>query len=69
VNPDLVEQVLQDYAGLHRPDTDPELAALRAAILLEDVFEVTLSDTDFDPAVLADPSAVTALVARRRGTL
>jgi len=28
-----------------------------------------LSDTEIDPAVLGDPSAVAALVARRRGTV
>ena len=49
-------------------DADPELEAVRAAILLEDVFDVTLSDADIDPAVLADAPAVAALVARLRGT-
>jgi len=66
VNRDIVEQVLRDYDALRRPDTDPELEAVRAAILLEDVFDVVLSDAEIDPAVLADPSAVAALVARRR---
>ena len=40
---------------------------MRAAILIEDVFGVTLSDAEIDPAVLADASAVAALVARLRG--
>lgn len=61
---DTVERVLSDYAALSRSVTDPELAAVHAAILIEDVFGVTLSDTDFDPAVLTDAAAVTALVAR-----
>jgi len=69
VNRDIVEQVLRDYDALHRPDADPELEAVRAAILVEDVFDVVLSDTEIDPAVLGDPSAVAALVARRRGTV
>jgi hypothetical protein len=64
---DMVEQVLRDYAALRRSDTDPELEAVRAAILIEDVFGVRLSDADIDPAVLADPPAVTALVARLLG--
>ena len=68
MNRDLVEQVLRDYDALRRPDADPELQAVRAAILLEDVFEVALSDAEIDPVVFADPSAVAALVARRRGT-
>jgi len=67
VNRDTVEQVLRDYNALRRPGTDPELEAVRAAVLLEDVFGVTLSDAEIDPAVVADPSAVAALVARRRG--
>jgi hypothetical protein len=67
VNRDLVEQVLRDYAALRRGDIDPELEAVRVAILIEDVFGVTLSDADISPAVLADASAVAALVARLRG--
>jgi hypothetical protein len=69
VNRANVEQVLQDYNALRRPDTDPELEAVRAAILIEDVFAVVLSDADIDPAVLADPSAVAALVGRLQGAL
>ena len=64
---DLVEKVLHDYAALHRGDTDSELEAVRVAILIEDVFGVTLSDADIDPAMLADASAVAALVTRLRG--
>jgi hypothetical protein len=67
VNRDLVEQVLRDYAALRRGDIDTELEAVRAGILIEDVFGVTLSDADISPAVLADASAVAALVARLQG--
>ena len=42
---------------------------MRAAILIEDVFDVVLSDAEIDPAVFADTSAVEALVARRRGAV
>ena len=69
MNRDLVEQILRDYEALRRPDTDPELEAVRAAILLEDVFGIALSDAEIDPAVLADPSAVAALVARLTGAV
>ncbi len=65
---DIVEQILRDYDALRRPGTDPELEAVRAAILLEDVFGVTLSDAEIDAAVPVDASAVAALVARLRGT-
>ena len=64
---DVVEQVLRDHAALRRGDADPELDAVRAAILIEDVFGVTLSDADIDPAVLADLPAVAALVGRLQG--
>ena len=67
MNRDIVEQVLRDYDALRRPDTDPELEAVRAAILLEDVFGIALSDAEIDPAVFADSAAVAALVARLRG--
>ena len=68
MNRDIVEQVFQEYAALREPDADPELKAVRAAILLEDVFEVTFPDAEIDPAVFADPAAVAALIACLRGT-
>lgn len=64
---DYVVRVLRDYDTLRRPDTDPELEAVCVAILLEDTFGITLSDAEIDPAVLADSSAVTALVTRLAG--
>jgi hypothetical protein len=66
MNFDIIRQTFVDYGALRRPDTDPELEAVRAAILLEDLFEVTLSDAEIDPAVLADVSAMATLVARHR---
>jgi len=68
VNRDIVEQVLREYEALRRPDADPELEAVRTAILLEDVFGVTLPDAEIDPATFADPAAVAALIACLRGT-
>ena len=64
-----VEQVLQDYEALRRPETDPELEAVRLAILLEDVFGIVLPDTEIDPALLVDASAVAALVVRLQRTV
>jgi hypothetical protein len=69
VNRDIIEQVLRDYEALRRPDADAGLEAVRAAILVEDVFDVVLSDADIDLAVSADPSAVAGLVARLRGAV
>lgn len=61
-----IEQVVRDHAALRRGETDPEIEAVRAAILIEDVFGITLSDADIDAAVLTDAAAVSALVARLR---
>jgi hypothetical protein len=69
VNRDIVEQVLQDYDALRRQGADPELEAVRVAILLEDVFDIVLSDAEIDPTLFADPSAVAALVARGQATI
>jgi hypothetical protein len=66
VNRDIVEQVLRDYDALRRPDINPELEAVRAAIMLEDVFGIALSDAEIDPAVFADSSAMADLVVRRQ---
>ncbi len=66
MNRDIVEQVLRDYMALRRPGTDSELEAVSLAIMLEDAFDITLSDADIHPAVLADAAVVAALVARLR---
>ena len=66
MNQNLVEQVLRGYDASRRPDGDPELEAVRLAILLEDAFGVVLSDADIEPALLADTAAVAALVVRLR---
>lgn len=68
VNSEIIEQTFLDYGALRRPGIHPELEAVRTAILIEDLFEVTLSDAEIDPAVLADASVVAALAARLRGT-
>jgi hypothetical protein len=69
VDSDTIEQVLLDYSALRRHNADPELEAVRTAILIEDVFGVTLSDVHIDPAVLADVPAVAALVVRLQGAV
>lgn len=66
MNADLAGQVMRDYRAACGTEADPELEALRVAILLEDTFGITLSDAEIDPAVLADPSAAAALVMRLR---
>ena len=66
MNRDRLEQVLQDFESLRDPRADPELEAVKAAILLEDVFDIQLSDVDIDPAVLTDPAAMKDLVTRKQ---
>jgi hypothetical protein len=53
-----VERALDEWRAVRDPDTEPELEAVRLAILLEDVLGVSLSDDDIDLAVLSDPDAV-----------
>jgi len=59
-NPD---RVLAEFAQLRAADPDPELAAVRMALMVEDVFDVTLTDAQFDPVALADPVALRGLLA------
>ncbi len=68
---DLVGQVLEDFRALRRSQdaADPELDAIQAAIVLEDLFDVALSDDEIDPAVLADASAMAAVVHRLHGAV
>lgn len=61
----MVAQVLDEAAALWDPDADPQLEAVRAAILLEDSLGIVLTDDDIDPGLLGDPSAMARLVERR----
>jgi len=61
-DPDLVAHVLRDAEALREPDADPDLEAVRTAILLEDSLGIVLTDDDIDPEVLGDPAAVARLV-------
>ncbi len=62
-----IEQALDEWRAMREPDTEPELEAVRLAILFEDILGVPLSDDDIDLAVLSDPDAVGNLLARRGG--
>ena len=62
-----VEQVLRDDAAVRVPDPDPELEALHRAILLEDIFDVTLSDQEIHPSSLGTSAGVHRVVARHLG--
>jgi hypothetical protein len=64
MNREQVAQALDEWRAMRDPDTEPELEAVRLAILFEDVLGVPLSDDDIDLAVLSDPDAVANLLAR-----
>ena len=66
MNRDRLEQVLQDFESLRDPRADPELEAVKAAILLEDVFGIHLSDADIEPALLTSTAAMKDLVVRNQ---
>lgn len=65
-NRDRIEQILRDDKAVRVPDPDPELEALQRAILLEDVFELTLSDDEIDSAALGSPGSAQDVVSRHR---
>lgn len=60
-DPVSVDQLLAEATHLP-PLDDPELDALRWAILVEDVLGVILSDEQITPAVCGDPTHLRALV-------
>ncbi|GIG02714.1 holo-ACP synthase [Catellatospora citrea] len=62
-----VEQILAEWSDMREEHTDPELEAVRLAILVEDVFEVILVDDDIDLAVLTDPDAMVRALGRAHG--
>lgn len=64
VSREQIEQALSEWRAMHDPDTEPELEAVRLAILLEDILGVSLTDDDIDLAVLSDPDAVEKLGGR-----
>lgn len=69
VLPEHVVQSIQQYVrsrGTSAP-ADPQLEAVRTAIMLEDVADVVLADDQIDPDVLADEARATALVRNLRG--
>ena len=62
-----VDRILSEYDAQRDPAGDPGLEALKAAIFVEDVFGITLSDDEITPDVLGSASALRALVTSRLG--
>ena len=67
MNREQADEVLADFAALTDPRAEPALEAVKAALMLEDVFGIRLSDSDIDPTVLSDPVAVSGLLDRESG--
>lgn len=59
VRPDLI---LAELSRLRHANPDPALDAVRVALLVEDVFGITLSDGQIDPATVGDPESLHDLV-------
>jgi hypothetical protein len=60
------ERVLREYQAMRDPAGDPALEAVKAAVFLEDVFGITLSETEIDPELLGTEAGMRAVLRRRR---
>lgn len=62
-----LETLLEHYASLDRAVGDPRLAAIQAAIFLEQALGIAVSDDDMTPERLGTPEAVAAFARDRAG--
>lgn len=58
----LIDRFLSECEDLGLRDADPQLDAVRMAILVEDVFGVVLTDEQISPAVVGDRAALRNLL-------
>jgi hypothetical protein len=66
---DRVVELLRRWEDLRDPATDPELAAITLAVLVEDVFDITVPEDSLDLRVLGDPRSLTDLVEAMTGAV
>lgn len=66
--PDAVDRAVEEYSRLRDPEGDRELEAVKAAIFLEDAFDVVLRDEDIDLDLLGTPEGMRSVLARRGRT-
>lgn len=65
--PERVSQSIEEYAQLRSSDAlDPQLDAVRAAIMLEEVADVVLGEHEIDPESLRDAATMTDLIRAHR---
>jgi hypothetical protein len=67
MTPEQLARTFADYERSRRHGRDPELEALRIAILAEDLLDVVLSDAELDPRLLCRPGALDRLAGRGFG--
>jgi hypothetical protein len=65
MTPSYVERVLREFQALRDPAGDPALEAVKAAVFLEDVFGITLEETEIDPELLGTEVGMRAVLRRR----
>ena len=66
--PDHLAGALREFrTGRSDSTGDPELEALRAAILLEEIGDVVLTDDQIDPHLLADEASMAQILQALRG--
>lgn len=58
-----VDRILRESTFLLDPDLDPELGALRSAILIESEFDVVLTDEQLSLSIWQHPGAFRELLA------
>lgn len=59
-----VERFLHECGHLPDQPGNPELTSIRAAILIEDAFDVVLTDEEFKVDLLGNPKALRQLLAK-----
>lgn len=64
MNSERTRQILEEFQSLGIPHADPELAAVNAALMIEDAFGVHLTDADIGPDLLSSPERVHGLQSR-----
>jgi acyl carrier protein len=62
VNRERIGEVLADFEALQGQRTDSEVAAVDVALMVEDVFDIRLSDDDIGSALLAGPKSVQEII-------
>jgi hypothetical protein len=67
MTPESLTAIFAEYERSGRPRRDPELEAVRIAILAEDLLDIVLSDAELDPQELCRPGALDRLAERRHG--